>query len=393
MADNHDPLELAIGLIRCASVTPDEGGALDYLTQIFEPAGFQCHRLPFQEDGTPDVDNLYARIGADGPHLAFAGHTDVVPVGDAAAWTSPPFDPGVRDGVLIGRGAADMKGGIACFMAAALDFVADHDGKLPGSISFIITGDEEGPAINGTVKMLQWLKSKDEIADHCVVGEPTNPEALGDAIKIGRRGSLTGELTVTGVQGHVAYPEKAANPVAGALRILNVLSARVLDEGTDHFSPSNLEVTSIDVGNPASNVIPARVSAIFNIRFNDMHDAGSLQSWITHVVDQELKGTELKAEVIYERPADCFVTKPGPLVDALQSSIKQVIGRSPELSTSGGTSDARFIKDYCPVVEFGLVNKTIHQVDEQVEVDDLYKLKEIYRAFIDSYFKKHGKSG
>ena len=392
MASNRDPLELASGLIRCPSVTPEEGGALDYLTELLQTSGFQCHRLPFHENGTPDVDNLFARIGTHEPHLSFAGHTDVVPVGDEAAWTSPPFEPSVRDGNLVGRGAADMKGGIACFLAAALDYVEDQGGNLPGSISFIITGDEEGPAINGTVKMLEWLKTNNELLDHCIVGEPTNPEALGDAIKIGRRGSLTGELVVTGVQGHVAYPEMAANPVAGVLRILNRLSSHVLDDGNDHFSPSNLEVTSVDVGNSASNVIPARVNANFNIRFNDRHDANGLQAWIAGVIDAELKGTSLKSEVLYQRPGDCFLTRPGPLVDVLQNSIKKVTGRTAELSTSGGTSDARFIKDYCPVLEFGLVNKTIHQVDEHVAVADLYQLKDIYRHFIEEYFRNFGKS-
>ncbi len=386
MASNRDPLELASGLIRCPSVTPHEGGALDFLVQILEPAGFRCHRLPFSQSGTADVDNLYARIGTRAPHLSFAGHTDVVPVGDEASWTSPPFEASVLDGILTGRGSADMKGGIACFLAATLDYLEDHGGEIPGSISFLITGDEEGPAVNGTVKMIDWLKAQGEAVDHCLVGEPTNPEALGDAIKIGRRGSLTGELVITGIQGHVAYPEKAANPLAGAVSILNILNGHLLDEGSDHFDPSNLEVTSVDVGNSASNVIPARVAAKFNIRFNDRHSADSLKGWIAQIVEQELKGTALKSDIVYEFPSDCFVTEPGPLVDILRDSIDKVTGRRAELSTSGGTSDARFIKDICPVVEFGLVNKTIHQVDEHVEVADLYRLKDIYRLFLDGYF-------
>ena len=390
MHKNFDPLELASALISCPSVTPLEGGALDYLGGVLERAGFQCHRLKFSDKATPDVDNLYARIGSSGPNLAYAGHTDVVPVGDEAAWTSPPFEPTVRDGVLYGRGAADMKGGIACFTAAALEFVSENEGTFPGSMSFIITGDEEGPAINGTAKMLTWLKSEGEVVDHCIVGEPTNPDKLGDMIKIGRRGSLSGELVISGVQGHVAYPDLAANPVTGLVNILHGLKGRVLDKGTDHFDPSNLEVTSVDVGNPAGNVIPARAMAKFNIRFNDTHDANALKNWIAEVIEQSLKGGQLKSNISYQFPSDSFVTEPGPLVDVLSEAIKSVTDRVPELSTSGGTSDARFIKDVCPVVEFGLINKSIHQVDENARVDDLYKLKDIYRNFIEDYFKTFG---
>jgi len=387
MSKTFDPLELANALIRCPSVTPLEGGALDYLSQVLGDAGFNCQRMVFSEEGTPDVDNLYARIGSSGPNLAYAGHTDVVPVGDEAAWTSPPFSAQVRDGVLYGRGAADMKGGIACFLAAALEYTAKSKGDLPGSLSFIITGDEEGPAINGTVKMLDRLKDQGEVVDHCIVGEPTNPQALGDMIKIGRRGSLTGEILIKGVQGHVAYPAMAANPVSGLIDIIHELQSRVLDEGTEHFDPSNLEVTSIDVGNEATNVIPAQAQARFNIRFNDAHDGVSLKAWISDVVDGALKGTELKSEIQYQPSSDSFLTAPGPLVNVLSAAIGSVTGRAPELSTSGGTSDARFIKNICPVVEFGLVNKSIHQVDEHAAVDDLYKLKDIYARFIEGYFK------
>ena len=391
MDKNFDPLELAKCLIKCPSVTPLEGGALDYLVGIFEAAGFSCQRMPFNEDGAADVDNLYARIGTSQPHLSFAGHTDVVPVGDEAAWTSPPFEPTIRDGVLYGRGAADMKGGIACFLAAALEYVACNDGEIPGSISFIITGDEEGPAINGTRKMLELITQRDEKIDHCIVGEPSNPNALGDMIKIGRRGSLTAELKIFGVQGHVAYPDLSANPVPGMVNILHELTNRVLDQGTAHFDPSNLEVTSVDVGNPASNVIPAEIAARLNIRFNDEHNAASLKAWIETVVESELKDTALKSEIQYQPSSDCFLTEPGEMVDVLRAAIKSVTGKEPELSTSGGTSDARFIKDICPVVEFGLINKSIHQVDENAAIDDLRKLKEIYLLFIKNYFKAFDK--
>ena len=391
MVKKFDPLELTEALVKCPSVTPLEGGALDYLVSVFEGAGYSCQRMPFNEDGTADIDNLYARIGTSQPHLAFAGHTDVVPVGDEAAWTSPPFEPTIRDDVLYGRGVADMKGGIACFLAAALEYAADNGGSIPGSISFIITGDEEGPAINGTRKMLELIKEQDEKIDHCIVGEPSNPNALGDMIKIGRRGSLTAELKISGVQGHVAYPDLSANPVPCMVNILHGLTSRTLDQGTAHFDPSNLEVTSVDVGNPASNVIPAEIAARLNIRFNDEHDAASLRTWIETIVESELEDTELKSEIQYQPSSDCFITEPGEMVDVLRAAIKSVTGNEPELSTSGGTSDARFIKDICPVVEFGLINKSIHQVDENAAVDDLYRLKEIYLQFIKDYFEAFGK--
>lgn len=381
-----DPIELTQALIRCPSVTPQEGGALDFLQRVLEQAGFNCHRLVFSEPDTPDVDNLYARLGTDAPHLCFAGHTDVVPPGDEKAWSHPPFGGDVVDGRLYGRGAADMKGGVACFLAAALRYLRDRQNGCPGSISFLITGDEEGPALNGTRKVLEWLKARGERLDHCLLGEPSNPAALGEAIKIGRRGSLNGVLTISGKQGHVAYPDLAANPVPGLLAVLNRFLAEPLDEGNTHFTPSNLEVTSIDVGNKAENVIPASAAAMFNIRFNDHHTADSLKARLRDLAGETLAKFDLSHSFRFRVTGGCFLTEPGPLVDALRDTIREETGRTPELSTGGGTSDARFIKDYCPVIEFGLINSTIHAVDEHVKVADLHQLTAIYERFIARYF-------
>ena len=381
-----DPIELTQALIRCPSVTPQEGGALDFLQRVLEQAGFNCHRLVFSEPDTPDVDNLYARLGTDAPHLCFAGHTDVVPPGDEKAWSHPPFGGDVVDGRLYGRGAADMKGGVACFLAAALRYLRDRQNGCPGSISFLITGDEEGPALNGTRKVLEWLKARGERLDHCLLGEPSNPAALGEAIKIGRRGSLNGVLTISGKQGHVAYPDLAANPVPGLLAVLNRFLAEPLDEGNAHFMPSNLEVTSIDVGNKAENVIPASAAAMFNIRFNDHHTADSLKARLRDLAGETLAKFDLSHSFRFRVTGGCFLTEPGPLVDALRDTIREETGRTPELSTGGGTSDARFIKDYCPVIEFGLINATIHAVDEHVKVADLHQLTAIYERFIARYF-------
>ena len=381
---NHDPIEIAQALIRCESVTPVEGGALDYLEGVLGAAGFRCTRLPFSEDGTPDVDNLYAEIGAGAPHLMFAGHTDVVPPGKLEKWTHPPFDAVIDNGHLYGRGAADMKGGIACFMAAALAFV--KSGDFNGTISFLITGDEEGPAINGTVKMLGWLSSQGITPDHAIVGEPTNPNYVGEAIKIGRRGSLNGWLTVTGKQGHVAYPHLASNPVDGIALALVALKADDLDHGTDHFLPSHLEVTSVDVGNETVNVIPSEARCHFNIRYNDSFTADQLEALVEGKIAGAMNGLDLSYELKFQRSADCFVTEPGPWIEALTSSITEVTRIKPSLSTSGGTSDARFIKDVCPVVELGLSNATIHQIDEHVAIEDMHRLTAIYAAFLKRYF-------
>ncbi len=381
-----DPVALSEALIRRPSVTPADAGALDVLQSALEGLGFRCERLRFSEAGTDDVENLYARFGDSAPNFCFAGHTDVVPAGDVAAWHSDPFEPR-RDGDLIyGRGAADMKCAIAAFAAAAQRVITKASGRLAGSISFLITGDEEGPAINGTRKVLQWMADKGERIDHCLVGEPTNPMQLGDMIKIGRRGSLSAWITVRGVQGHVAYPHLAANPVPPLLEILRRLKARELDRGNDHFQPSNLEITSVDVGNPATNVIPAEASAILNIRFNDAHDSDGLSDWIRRECTAVCDEMGVTLALRFHVTGEAFLTPPGTLSTQLADAVEAVLGRRPELSTSGGTSDARFIKDHCPVVEFGLVGQSMHKVDEHASVQDVAALTEIYDLLLSSYF-------
>ena len=382
-----DPLALAQALIRCESVTPDEAGALTLLQNVLEPAGFTCHRLVFSEPGTPDVDNLYARLGAGRPHLCFAGHTDVVPAGNEAAWTVPPFAGEIRDGKLYGRGAVDMKGCIAAFLAATMQYLHHYNGLPRGSISFLITGDEEGPSINGTMKVLDWLKARDEVIDACLVGEPSNPNALGDEIRIGRRGSLNADLTVHGIQGHSAYPQIADNPVPKLARIIDRLSSAKLDGGTENFQPSNLQVTVISVPNTATNVIPGHAIAKLNIRYNDGWTRPTIEEWVRTTVASAADELDAKYDLKFSGTGDVFLTKPGPLVSTLKDAVKSVTGRTPALTTGGGTSDARFIKDICPVVEFGLVNQTIHQVDEHTSVADLEKLTEIYGRFISNFFR------
>ena len=380
--DPADPIALARALIRCPSVTPADEGALDVLAGALGPLGFECHRLPYFELGTPDVDNLYARIGRKQPNLCFAGHTDVVPVGDEAAWSADPFGATLSDGVLHGRGAVDMKGAIACFIAAAVRFLAKRGNDFEGSISLLITGDEEGPSINGTRKVLTWMKENGEHMDACIVGEPTNAERLGDMVKIGRRGSITGRLTVIGTQGHVGYPHLADNPVPRLVATLAALDDRVLDEGSEHFQPSNLEVTTVDVGNPAENIIPARACATFNIRFNDSHTGESLAAWLR----ETCAGHAGEHELSLRASGDAFLTPPGALSELVSGAIERVLGERPALGTTGGTSDARFIKDHCPVAEFGLVGLTMHKVDERVPVADLTALTDIYAALLDDYF-------
>ena len=380
-----DPVAFAHDLLRCPSVTPIEGGALALLEKTLSEAGFSVHRVTFSEPNADDVENLYARIGTAGPHLVFAGHTDVVPPGDEERWRHPPFAGEIADGVLFGRGAVDMKGAIACELAAALDYLAVNGGKPNGSISFLITGDEEGVAVNGTVKLLQWAAARGEKFDHCILGEPTNPKELGDMVKIGRRGSLNGTLIVTGTAGHVAYPALADNPVRRIVAIMAAVMAEPLDAGSAHFDPSNLEFTSVDVGNKTVNVIPAEARARFNIRFNDCHTQGSLKALIEARAHAAAQGGHFG--IAWEPSnADVFLTKPGPFVDMVSDAIAEVTGRRPELSTSGGTSDARFIKDYCPVVEFGLVNATMHKIDECVATADLVTLAAVYRRILDRYF-------
>ena len=354
------------------------------LQSALEELGFACHRLRFSEDGTPDVDNLYARLGAAAPNFCFAGHTDVVPVGNAEAWSVDPFGADVIDGVLYGRGATDMKSAVAAFVEAVRRFLDDRGGGLAGSISLLITGDEEGPSVNGTKKVLQWMAERGETIDACLVGEPTNPQKLGEMIKIGRRGSLSGKLTVTGIQGHTAYPHLADNPLPRLVQMLHALVDTPLDEGTDHFQPSNLQLTTIDVGNPATNVIPARATAGFNIRFNDLHTGASLTQWLHDRCDEVGGDYELDIHV----SGEAFLTPPGPFSELLARIVRRVTGEEPELSTSGGTSDARFIKDFCPVAEFGLVGQTMHKVDERIALADLEALTDIYAAVLDGFFSE-----
>jgi succinyl-diaminopimelate desuccinylase len=381
-----DPFALARELLRCPSVTPKEGGALSLLDKLLSGAGFSVHRVTFSEAGADDVENLFARIGTDSPHLVFAGHTDVVPPGDESRWRHPPFAGDITDGVLFGRGAVDMKGAIACEIAAALDYLAADRGKPKGSISFLITGDEEGTAVNGTVKLLRWAAARGERFDHCILGEPTNPQRLGDMVKIGRRGSLNGTLIVTGTEGHVAYPALADNPVRRIVAITAAIMAEPLDAGSAHFDPSNLEFTSVDVGNKTVNVIPPEARARFNIRFNDQHTQASLKTLVEARARAAAQGGRCRIEWDPSN-ADAFLTKPGPFVELVSGAIAETTGRQPALSTSGGTSDARFIKDYCPVVEFGLVNATMHKIDECVAAADLVTLTNIYRRILDRYFR------
>jgi succinyl-diaminopimelate desuccinylase len=385
-----DAVSIARDLVRCPSVTPVDAGALGVLENLLKAAGFDTHRVTFGEPGTADIANLYARIGSEAPHITFAGHTDVVPPGDESAWTHGAFSGEVKDGFLYGRGAVDMKGGIACSLAAVLQYLADHGGKPgkdgKGSISFLITGDEEDISVNGTAKLLQWVAARGEKFDHCVLGEPSNVEVLGDCIKIGRRGSQSGTLYVDGIQGHVAYPQRAANPVPDISRLIVAISDEPLDHGSAQFQASNLEFTSVDVGNSASNVIPAQARAKFNIRFNDHHTQATLRELVEARL-AKAAGNRIKARIVWEPSnSNVFVTKPGPLTDLAVAAIEEVTGRKPELSTSGGTSDARFIASYCPVIEFGLVGQTMHQIDERAAVSDLEKLTKIYRSVLDRYF-------
>ena len=379
------PLDLAQALIRCPSVTPEDRGALDVVADALAPAGFSLERPVFSEPGFPDTPNLYARIGRGSPCLVFAGHTDVVPAGEGA-WRHGAFDGAVADGMLYGRGAADMKGGIACMLAATLAFLERRGAAFGGSIAYLLTGDEEGPAVNGTVKLLDWVRARGERFDHCLLGEPTNPGRLGEMIKIGRRGSLTGKLTVLGRQGHVAYPHKAENPIPGLLRLASALIADPLDGGTAHFDASNLEFTTIDVGNPASNVIPATARATFNVRFNDDWTADSLGAEIRKRLEQAVGNAVRFTLDLQPSNAPAFLTRPDGFVDLVSAAIREETGLTPILSTTGGTSDARFIKDACPVIEFGLVGETMHQVDECVAVADLDRLTAIYGRVLDAYF-------
>ena len=376
-----DPVPILQALVRCPSVTPEEGGALDYLQGELAALGFSCQRLKFEE-----VDNLFARIGTSGPHLCFAGHTDVVPPGRHEDWKHPPFSGTIEDGILHGRGAVDMKGSVAAFLAAAADAIRHAGGKPAGSLSLLITGDEEGPAINGTVKVLEWMKANGHVPDHCLVGEPSSDKAMGDTIKVGRRGSLSFAITCEGKQGHVAYPHKADNPVHRLAKLIDRIASARLDGGNTHFGPSTLSVTSFDVGNPTGNVIPARARALLNIRFNTEHSYQSLKDWMS----AEAAAVGGNFSFTTSEGADAFITEPGAFVGLVQDAVAEETGLVPVLSTSGGTSDARFIKDYCPVLEFGPVNATIHQVDERIPVEELRATARIYRGVIDRYLGQAG---
>lgn len=384
-ADLSRAAALTRDLVRCASVTPEEGGALALIEAVLKPYGFDVHRPVFSEAGSPDVENLHARLGTEGPVLVFAGHTDVVPTGDASAWSRPPFEGAIENGVLWGRGACDMKAGVAAAIAAVLDHL-DAGGRIPGSVVFLITGDEEGPAVNGTVKLLEWATARGERFDGCILGEPTNPNAMGDMMKMGRRGSLSFDIEVEGVAGHVAYQHLAKNPIDGLMRLMAALKATPLDHGTPHFLPSNLEFTTIEVGNKARNVIPGAARVEGNIRFNDL--------WTSVTLGEELKRRLAGVNdapnyrlVLHPSNAEAFLTPPGPFVELVSEAVQSVTGRKPELSTTGGTSDARFIRNYCPVIEFGVVGQTMHKTDEHVSIADIDTLTAIYRQAIERFFR------
>lgn len=376
----YNVIDIAKKLISCPSVTPEDAGAQDYLAEILTEMGFECHRLPFG-DGSDHVPNLFARIGTQGPHICYAGHTDVVPTGPLDKWTSPPFEPTIRDGKLYGRGASDMKGSVAAFIAATSAYLEDN-GTPKGSISLLITGDEEGPAINGTVKVLEWMEKHGHIPDVAIVGEPTNPSELGQEVKIGRRGSYNGTLRVNGKQGHVAYQHIADNPLPRLIQMLDMLARYEFDQGNEFFPPTNLEITTIDVGNEATNVIPNSGTAVFNIRFNNLWTSQSLHQKITDI----LTSTDMEYELDWHSGAESFMTEPGDWSDIVIKAVNDVTGKIPEITTSGGTSDARFVSQICPTIEFGPINDTIHQIDENAGLDVLEGTTKIYQKILELYF-------
>lgn len=386
MAKVINELSLTKELIKIPSVTPIDAGAINLVVKRLKSLGFKCTILNFKDKNTPSIKNLYAKLGTSSPNFCFAGHTDVVPTGNAKSWNAGPFSGMVKNGKIYGRGASDMKGGIACFIAAVSEFIKDQK-KFKGSISFIITGDEEGVAINGTKKVVNFLKKKKEKIDFCIVGEPSNRKVLGQMMKIGRRGSITAHLTLSGIQGHVAYPHEACNPSTPLIKILDKLKSTKLDSGTNNFQPSNLEITKIGTDSYADNVIPATSSATFNIRFNNKHNHSSLKKKISTIVQTIAKKYKCKPIVKFSETGTAFITKPGETVRMMSQVIKKITNKKPVLSTSGGTSDARFIKDIAPCVEFGLVGNTMHKINECVSVNDLKKLKKIYYKILETYFK------
>lgn len=381
MTNPVDPVALTADLVRCNSVTPAEGGALVLLGKLLTDGGFDCTRV--DRNG---IANLYARWGRKGANRTFGfnGHTDVVPIGNIDDWTVDPFGAEIKDGFLYGRGSTDMKSGVAAFAAAAIDFV--NSTPPDGAVVLAITGDEEADALDGTTALLDWMAETGEQITDCLVGEPTSPNHMGEAMKIGRRGSLTAWFTFTGVQGHSAYPHRAKNPLNAMARLMDQLGRHTLDNGTDHFDPSSLAIVTMDTGNPATNVIPAQCKATVNIRFNDLHSGSSISAWLEEEADNVAKATDIQIEAKIKCSGESFVTPPGPLSDLIGKAVKAETGQDPILSTSGGTSDARFVKNHCPVVEFGLVGKTMHQVDERVPVKDIIQLKAIYGRILADYF-------
>ncbi len=377
-----DPLEITRALIRCPSIAPADAGALDVLQAPLESLGFTCHRLTFEEPDTAPVQNLYARLGEGGARFGYAGHTDVVPVGDPADWSVEPFAAEVRDGRLYGRGAVDMKGSIGAFVAALGRFLGRRGPSFGGTICLLITGDEEALAINGTRKLLPWMTERGEGLDACLVGEPTSGDSLGDTIKIGRRGSMTAAVTIRGIQGHTAYPQHADNPAHRLVDLLHELTKDALDQGNEHFEPSSLQVTTIDIGNPASNVIPAQAEARMSIRFNNAHSGASIERWLRGKLDASGADHDLAVRISGEP----FLTPPGRLSEVMAAAVRDVIGIEPTLGTGGGTSDARFIKDLCPVAELGLRNDSAHKVDEHAELAEIHTLSEVYEAVLDGFF-------
>ena len=386
---DNNLINLTQSLVKFASITPKDEGVLDFIKNYLDNLGFRSEILKFTSLDSYDVKNLYATIGKNGKHFAFAGHTDVVPTGQESDWKYKPFNAEIEDGKLFGRGSEDMKSAIACFMNASQRFINDNGKDFGGRISFIITGDEERDAINGTKKIMEWTKKNDIIIDDCIVGEPTSNEIVGDKIKIGRRGSTNFYIIIDGVQGHTANAHKAENPIHHLIKILNNITSVPLDEGNEHFLPSSLQIPTIDVGNTASNIIPQRVKATINIRFNNLHSANSLNLMIKNKIEEVIKNnSKIKYTLKQEITGESFLTKPNSLTDLVSSVCESVNGKKPLFATDGGTSDARFIKDYCQVLEIGIINDTLHKVDENVSLDNLIKLENLYYRILNKYFNR-----